>query len=48
MRDRLAATGGDVRLVELEGDDHYLNTTAVRKTLLAEIDAFLASRLAAR
>jgi dienelactone hydrolase len=48
LRDRLSQAGGDVRLVELEGDDHYLNTTAVRKTLLTEIDAFLTSRLAAR
>lgn len=48
LRDRLAETGGDVRLVEFAGDDPYLNTTAVRKTLLTEIDAFLTRHLAAR
>lgn len=48
LRDRLTATGGSVRLVELEGDDHYLNTTAVRRTLLTEIDTFLTRHLAAR
>lgn len=48
LRDRLKETGGNVRLVEIAGDDTYLNTTAVRKTLLTEIDAFLASHLAAK
>jgi dipeptidyl aminopeptidase/acylaminoacyl peptidase len=48
LRDRLAASGGNVRLVELAGDDHFLNTSAVRKTLLTEIDAFLTSHLAAK
>lgn len=48
MKERLEDAGGNVRLVELEGDDHYLNTAAVRKTLLTEIDGFLTSHLAAK
>ncbi|MGE0582529.1 MAG: alpha/beta hydrolase family protein [Steroidobacteraceae bacterium] len=48
LRDRLKETGGTVRLVEFAGDDTYLNTVAVRKTLLTEIDAFLAAHLAVK
>ena len=48
LRKGLAEAGGNVRLVEFAGDDHFLNTSAVRKTLLTEIDAFLTSHLAAK
>lgn len=48
LKHNIAGAGGNVRLVEFEGDDHFLNTTAVRKTLLTEIDAFLTGQLAGR
>lgn len=45
LKRRLEAAGGNVRLVEFAGDDHFLATTAVRKTLLTEIDTFLKTQL---
>jgi len=44
----LKGQGKSVRLVTIPGDDHYLNTTAVRRTLLTEIDAFLATCIGKR
>lgn len=46
LQRRMQAAGGSVRLVELPGADHQLDTAAVRSTLLKEIDAFLEAQLA--
>jgi len=45
LQRRMQAAGGDVRLVELPGADHHLDTAEVRRTLLTEADAFLSERL---
>lgn len=41
LRKQIASVGGNVRLVQLTGNDHYLGTAAIRKTVLTEIDCFL-------
>jgi dipeptidyl aminopeptidase/acylaminoacyl peptidase len=48
LKKQLESFGKDVGLIEFEGDDHYLNTTAVRRTLLSESDAFLSKHIKAR
>jgi len=45
MRDALTAAGRPVRSVVLEGDDHYLSTSATRTKMLEEVEAFLAQNL---
>ncbi|MBV6423333.1 MAG: hypothetical protein NAOJABEB_01123 [Steroidobacteraceae bacterium] len=45
LKKRMEAAGGTVRLIELPGGDHFLDTTAMRKTLLTEADAFLQTSL---
>jgi dipeptidyl aminopeptidase/acylaminoacyl peptidase len=45
MRDRLEAAGADVRLVEYQGFDHYLDHGQVRGNMLLTIDTFLGEHL---
>ncbi|MBV6415600.1 MAG: hypothetical protein CMLOHMNK_00112 [Steroidobacteraceae bacterium] len=47
LKRRMEEAGGSVRLVELAGGEHFLDTSAMRRTLLTEADDFLRSRLPA-
>lgn len=45
MADALEDAGKDVTLVEIEGDDHYLQLAATRIAMLTKLESFLAAHI---
>jgi dipeptidyl aminopeptidase/acylaminoacyl peptidase len=48
MANALKAAGKPYELIPLEGEDHWLSTSATRIRMLSEIEKFLAANLAAK
>ena len=48
MLARLRAAGKNVRMVTLEGEDHWLSDSPTRTQMLRELETFLAQNIGAR